>query len=237
MNAVLVLILVSILVSTGIAQVFIPKVAKAAPHRSLGHRVLVVAPATGPSPRTLRAAERLARSAGGVVDVVIPHGDPAPTEAALRALEREVYRSGFDGEVTVGIGRDAADSVGIEARRRHASIVVVDPAAGIEHPLVAEIAAQLRVPLVVLHGGGIGRMLHVRLVGNGAVDGTDAAAELAQRLSRGDLRHVDGPDGAEPGALTIVRARSADDLARTPTGHENSLLAWVIEPDAATATR
>src|SRR4051794_30612803 len=90
-NAVLVLILVSIVVAALLAQKVVEWVpARAAHTPALGERVLVVTRSSGPSDAAVRAAALLARPDGGHGDVVIvlTESEPRLDPAMLRRIEK-----------------------------------------------------------------------------------------------------------------------------------------------------
>src|SRR4051794_18538893 len=143
-NAVLVLILVSIVMSALLAQKvvdWVPKQAEEKPR--LGARVLVVTAADGPSDVAVRTATLLARPDGGHGDVVVIRaaGD-APT--SLRGVEQRVFRQGFDGRVRTTVD-DLAQVVAAALLTGDSSVVVVDdPTFDV---------APGRIPVLVVQGG------------------------------------------------------------------------------------
>jgi Kef-type K+ transport system membrane component KefB len=173
-NAVLVLILVSIVLSALLAERVIrwlPSSRGAKPR--LGRRILVVAPAAGPSDQAVRAATLLARPDGGHSDVLITRteAEAAWDPAQLRDVEKRIFRHGFDGEVRTEVD-EVGDAVAKALRRGHPSLVIVDD------PTFD--AAPGPVPVLVVDG-----IAHdpegVRLIVGDDPDGT--AAEIARRLA------------------------------------------------------
>jgi hypothetical protein len=167
-NAVLVLILVSIVVAALLAEQVVASVpVRPADRPPLGENVLVVTASTGPSDAAIRAATLLVRPDGGHSDLLIARADDEP-RPELRAVERRLYRHGFDGHVHM-----ALDSLPVAVTKAMLSaerslVVVDDPTFD---------AAPGSVPLVVLHDGEA-RVI----VGGGA--GIDVATEVARRLAR-----------------------------------------------------
>src|SRR5436190_12302797 len=105
-NAVLVLILVSIVVAAVLAEQVVVWVPKGAAHKPpLGERVLVVTASTGPSDAAMRAAALLARPDGGHGDVVIvlTESEPRLDPAMLRRIEKRVSGHGFDGRIRMAV--------------------------------------------------------------------------------------------------------------------------------------
>jgi Kef-type K+ transport system membrane component KefB len=168
-NAVLVLILVSIVLSALLTErvvKWLPAVVGRA-HR-LGSRVLVVAPVAGPSDAAVRAATLLARPDGGHTDLVIARGVGAgPPD--VRAIESRIARHGFEGHVHVEAD-DLTTVVAKAVRAADHSLVIVDD------PAFA--AAVEPVPLLVVDDGSVV-----------VPDGADA--EVTRRLERG---HVAVPE-------------------------------------------
>src|SRR5206468_306808 len=127
-NAVLVLILVSIVVSAVLADRVVrwmPERVAEAPR--LGEHVIVVTPSHGPSEAAVRAATLIVRPDGGHSNVVIARtpAEPPLGTLAVRGVERRVFRQGFDGEVLTDV--DAlADVVAKAVLREEPSLVIVD---------------------------------------------------------------------------------------------------------------
>jgi Kef-type K+ transport system membrane component KefB len=184
-NAVLVLILVSICASAMLTQRVVKWVPADIGRRPpLGSKVLVVTGAEGPSDAAVRAATLLARADGGHSDVLITrlHGEAPPD---LRALEKRIFRHGFDGSVRTGV-TTLGDAVAHAILADAPSLVVVDDA--------TFDAAPGQVPLLVLDGVKTGPDA-VRLI----AEGDEQAAvgdEVARRLAKGEqrARFRRGPD-------------------------------------------
>jgi len=173
-NAVLVLILVSIVVAALIAQ----RVVAALPaHVSLrpplGGKVLVVTSSTGPSDAAVRAATLITRPDGGHSDVLITRtaSEPRPDPTVLRALEKRIFSHGFDGHVRTEVGH-LPDAVRHAQLAAEASLVIVDDAGFDASPGV--------VPLLVLDNGA------PQIVADD--DSNGVAAEIERRLARGEAK-------------------------------------------------
>jgi Kef-type K+ transport system membrane component KefB len=174
-NAVLVLILVSILVSALLAQ----KVVAWLPVRvvsrpPLGSRVLVVTASGGPSDAAIRVATLLARPDGGHSDVLIVRTEIEPPldPLVLRALEKRIFRHGFDGNVRTGV-HTLREAVVQSMLASEPSLVIVDDPRFDAPPR--------RVPVLVLTGESAGPDA-VRLIAAG--DGTNGLNdEIARRLA------------------------------------------------------
>jgi Kef-type K+ transport system membrane component KefB len=194
-NAVLVLILVSIVASALLAdRVASWMPALPARGRPLGHKVVVVTGATGPSEAAMRAATLVARPDGGHSDLLITRTqlDPSPEPGALRALEKRIFRHGFDGTVRTEI--DALPNAVTKAivNGQPSLVIVDDPAFE---------AAPAATPVLVIEGdGGDPRALRVIAEGDGV------EAEIARRLGRGERRSTDG--ARAPGVRRARRVRS-----------------------------
>jgi Kef-type K+ transport system membrane component KefB len=173
-NAVLVLILVSIVVGALLAQRVIGWV-PAQPHERppLAENVLVVTPSACPSDAAVRTATLLARPDGGHSNVLITRkeSEPAPDRAALRGIEKRIFSQGFDGHVRTVVD-ELPDAVAKAMLAAETSLVVVDD------PTFD--AAPGTIPVVVVGGNG---STAVRVIVNG--DG-GVAAEVERRLARGE---------------------------------------------------
>jgi Kef-type K+ transport system membrane component KefB len=177
-NAVLVLILVSIVVAAVLAQRVVASFpVRTTAKRPLGSKVLVVTSATGPSDAAIRLATLLSRPDGGHSDVLITHteDEPAPDTATLRAIEKRIFRHGFDGHVRTGVST-LVDAVTRSTQAAESSLLIVDD------PFYN--GAPSGVPMVVLLGSTIASSDAVRIVVDGdASDGVED--EIARRLARG----------------------------------------------------
>src|SRR4051812_44417201 len=172
-NAVLVLILVSIVVGALLAQRVIAWV-PAQPHENppLAENVLVVTPSACPSDLAVRTAALLVRPDGGHSDVLITRrdGEPRPDRAALRVIEKQIFRQGFDGHV-----RTAVDELPVAVAKAllaaETSLIVVDD------PLFEMSPGS--IPVVVVGETGSGG---VRVIANGD-NGADVTEEVERRLA------------------------------------------------------
>src|SRR4051794_41144480 len=170
-NAVLVLIFVSILVSALLAEkvvTWVPAQDRKAP---LGSRLVVVTDSHGPSDEAVRVAMLLARPYGGHSDLVIAGTEtlPLPDAAGLRAGEHPVFSRGFEGGVRTAID-ELGDAVTKAALSATSSAVLVDD------PTFE--AAPTRLPLLVLDGVSVVRVIAA------PEESDEVAAEVARRLGR-----------------------------------------------------
>jgi hypothetical protein len=175
-NAVLVLILVSIAVAALLAEKVIAWVPGGAMRkRPLGSRVVVVSPSTGPTDAAVRVATMLARPDGGQSDVVITGTETElpPDPSVVRRVEQRLFRHGFDGHLRTEINSlpDAVTKTALTARP--SLLVVDDPDFDV---------APGRVPVLVVHGATAAPDA-VRLIADG--DGTEGIdAEITRKLSK-----------------------------------------------------
>jgi Kef-type K+ transport system membrane component KefB len=179
-NAVLVLILVSIVLSALLAERVIEWLPSRVVHRPpLGGKVLVVTTSTGPSDAAVRVATLLARPDGGHSEVMITRTptDPAPDRSALRAVEKRIFRHGFDGHVRTDVVQ-LDDAVAKAILTTEPSLVIVDEPSFDASPA--------HVPVLVVHGVTPSPRA-VRLIA-AADDKNGVAAEVARRLARADSK-------------------------------------------------
>jgi hypothetical protein len=193
-NAVLVLIIVSIVLAALMAQRVVNWLpARAIGRRPLGQKVLVVTRSTEPSDAAVRAATLLSRPDGGHGGVLIARSksESFPDAAALRDLERRLYRHGFDGHVRAEV-KELPDAVAEAELTQNPSFVVVDDARFDVPPG--------SVPVLVILGGSLGAD-GTRLVVP-AQNGDGVRLEVARRLARSgstsfSLRRTFLPGGAK----------------------------------------
>lgn len=231
-NAVLVLILVSIVMSTALTPPFVRGVeVPAAAEPELGERVVLAVHAAEPSRTATQIAARLARRDGGVVDTVLVRhsGEGRVDRGPVDALSDLATREGFDGEVHVAIDRSSAQAVVRAANDLGASLVVVDgDLDGDDGPLGAThwdetLASTIPVPLVLVSSGGDGirRVLLPRADPDQVEPAAAFVQALAQFLARGDVAELDdGPDwaaGLRPGDVVVMAVASVDLVVGLPT--------------------
>jgi Kef-type K+ transport system membrane component KefB len=207
-NAVLVLILVSIVTSTLVVpvaarRVEVPEAAEA----GLGEQVLLAVHHENPSPVATQLAVRLARLDNGVVQtLLIRHaGKTKVDRRAVAALSSLAIKEGFDGEVHIAVDRSTAHAVVHGSADLGASIVIVetDLDTGFTPLGVGNweeaIASTLPVPLVLVNGGGtdIKRVVIAPQGADGANAGSAAqtfVSRLAGMVGRGDVVELDHDD-------------------------------------------
>jgi Kef-type K+ transport system membrane component KefB len=199
-NAVLVLILVSIVVAALLAQkviVWVPAHVGGRP--PLGSKVLVVTASAGPSDEAVRTATRLARPDGGQSDILITRtqSEAPPGAVALRALEKRIFRHGFDGRVRTAVNT-LRDAVTQEVLAADPSLVIVDDPSFDASPG--------RVPVLVLGDPSQGPGT-ARLIADGETDGV--AGEIERRLARGARRNREVASTLRARAVRRARAGSS----------------------------
>ena len=162
-NAVLVLILVSIVMSTALTPPFVRAVeVPDAADPELGERVVLAVHDAQPSRAATQLAGRLARRDGGVVETLLVRhsGDGRVDRGPLDRLSDLATKEGFDGEVHVAVDRSTAHAVVHAANDLGASIVVVDTdLEGDDGPRgVARwqeaVASTIPAPLILVSAGG-----------------------------------------------------------------------------------
>jgi Kef-type K+ transport system membrane component KefB len=215
-NAVLVLIAASLLLSATITPIFARRLARSdVAAGRVGRRVMLVIPPDGSLRRAVaQLAARLAASDDGIVIPVIVsqqahHGD----EHAEKELEATLVLLGIDREIVGWVDRDTVDGVRHAAHAHRCTAVVIDDVDGAIHDQFG--LTTVGVPVLF-----VGRLNDRSALA--AVDGQPLLVDLANRVARatGDLDHEDAdlivqPAGtAEPDVgdrpVGFVRVLSAD---------------------------
>jgi Kef-type K+ transport system membrane component KefB/nucleotide-binding universal stress UspA family protein len=229
-NAVMLLIVVSLLVSSLTAAKFGPRIPKPPQDTTrLGRSVLLHVVDTR-CRELASVAARLARSDAGVVHptIVVPTGDTAPDEETLEGIEDQIARLGIDVEVDVRFDSNHTRGV-VNAASGHRSSLIVAPA-GTDAWLptlfgspLHELVAAASVPVVVVRPGGPETWTRVVLaLGPAQARRPGAATELgldvALRLAASGLR-------------LVVVAPELDGIGRLIGGHAE------VGPEMIEATR
>ena len=117
-NAVLVLIVVSIVSAALLAERVVGWLPQGARKRRLGAKIVVV---------TVRVATLVSRPDGGHSDVLITRaeGDLPPDTGAVRVLEKRIFRHGFDGHVRLEVA-ELGEAVRNAMLTHGTSLVIVD---------------------------------------------------------------------------------------------------------------
>jgi Kef-type K+ transport system membrane component KefB len=199
-NAVMLLIVVSLLVSSVVVGRSGPRVPRAPVDRSrLGRSIVFPASPDDIGPLASVAA-RLARADVGVLHptVVVADGDRPPDDDVLEEIEAECTALGVDVDVTVRYDRTATDGVVHAAAGQQASLVVASspPETWLPTPIgspLHELVAAVESPVVVVRpGAGYGKPTRVVLVLAAAHlrnpgSATLLAASVAERLAKTDV--------------------------------------------------
>jgi hypothetical protein len=130
-NAVMIVIVVTMIIASASAQVFGRRLPKPPIDTSrLGRSVVLQIDDAAEVPALLGLVRRLADRDGGVVRpiLVVPDGAPQPDEAQLQALHHAIDSTGTDAELTVVHDASVNDGVLHTAQATKASLIVV-PAA------------------------------------------------------------------------------------------------------------
>jgi Kef-type K+ transport system membrane component KefB len=181
-NAVLVLIAVSLVLSATIAPIFAKRLAISAPNAGrIGRRVLLVMAAHSTLRRGVaELAQRLARSDDGiVVPVVVAAEHDAPDESSWRQIETVLVLLGIDRPIEVFV--DGSPSAGVRhaARSFRCTAVVVDDPDGTIHDQFKAVTVQEPVLFV---GPLTGNRLSGATV-NGGEENDPMLRDLASRLA------------------------------------------------------
>ncbi|MFT3863071.1 MAG: cation:proton antiporter [Solirubrobacterales bacterium] len=231
-NAVLVLILASIVVGTILVERAVPTVpTPAGALERLGSRVLVVLTDPAQAPLAFRIAARVAAAEGGIVRGVLaaPRGSAEAAAAHLAALQAAGYAVGVDAEPRVLVHDSLPESVVNLATESHASLVVLGqsraPGASAFATTGEAVAAALAAPVALLIGE-TATIREVDVVREGAVaaggpfDADGVAVDIARRVGGtaveiGDL-DPEVVNVLRPGQLRVMPMNSWQLLAGAP---------------------
>jgi Kef-type K+ transport system membrane component KefB len=245
-NAVLVLILVSIVTSTLLVPVIVRRVeVPEAAELRLGERVLLAVDNEQPSPAATQLAARLARPDGGVVHTLLVRhrSNGAVDRRAMAALSTVAVKEGFEGGIHVSVDRSTAHAVVHGSTDLDASIVVVDIDLDTGDSPIAisnweeAIAATLTVPLVLVKGGGADiKRVVLAPDGTNAVGVTAAnfVAKLARIVGHGEVdqldhTYTDWVTHLLPGDVAFVAVPTFELVMGIPTPPPGAALAVIAE--------
>jgi Kef-type K+ transport system membrane component KefB len=221
-NAVLVVILLSVLASTIVGA----RASERLPAREhgaqpLGTRVVVGVGDPEPAGGALSIAVRIARADGGVVHpvLVVPESAPIAAKAVRERFGQAVAAAGADGLPSTIVDRSVLHGALRAAAAVQATLVLVaEPAAvdpsQIEDTVDEQTGAQSHTTPVAVVRGNVDRLGIVRtLLGGEDDDAPSVAAEMARRVAGGpaDRLNDDDPDWSAllaPGDVTFVSARA-----------------------------
>ncbi len=135
-NAVLVVILLSVVIASTLAPRFAALVEPVEEERAAGAHVMVLLHGTTPSVPLVRLAGQLAEPDGGRVSCawIVPDGEHRPTSEAEAQIERELSKAGFDVHLHVRVDDSIADGLEHTAESEHATLLVVPASAGVTLP-------------------------------------------------------------------------------------------------------
>jgi Na+:H+ antiporter len=225
-NAVLVLILVSVVVSTLLAERLKSRVAKPPPRvRALGEHVLVVVADTSGAPLGLRLARAVADSEAGVVDVLLLSGPETDHDHHAEGIERLhalCRRLGIDADPAVRVTDHFGRAAILAANDRDASLVIA-VGDGEESRWAEAVSLGAYAPVAIVRGSLDRPLRTLRVVPPPEHDGVAAglAAAVPDR-ALSDAPH-DGQtivDGLREGDVAIAAVDGWDRLEnlRPPAG-------------------
>jgi Kef-type K+ transport system membrane component KefB len=217
-NAVMLLIAVSLIVASAAATFFGARVPRPSVDASrLARSVLVDVDPAEPAERAVGLAARLARIDGGVIRPVVVVGDGAarPGPAELERLEAVVGRTGFDADVDVRHDRSKPDGILHAQASYDSSLVVLTATADNWLPTLSgsshHLARSLDVPVAFVRPGSTRATRVVLALGPNQArrprTSARLAVEVAARLQRSGLPVVVVMGGlVEPGLLDPLGA-------------------------------
>jgi Kef-type K+ transport system membrane component KefB len=217
-NAVMLLIAVSLIVASAAATFFGARVPRPSVDASrLARSVLVDVDPAEPAERAVGLAARLARIDGGVIRPVVVVGDGAarPVPAELERLEAVVGRTGFDADVDVRHDRSKPDGILHAQASYDSSLVVLTATADNWLPTLSgsshHLARSLDVPVAFVRPGSTRATRVVLALGPNQArrprTSARLAVEVAARLQRSGLPVVVVMGGlVEPGLLDPLGA-------------------------------
>jgi len=224
-NAVLVLILLSVLASTFTAIYACKRVSVAGlGPRSLGTRVVVGVGDPDRARGALTIARRIAHADGGVVHpvLVVPESAPFAPAAARERLARVVAAAGVDGLPTTIVDRSVLHGALRAAAAQEATLVLVSESSEVDfvevsEPQLTHTTATHPPPVAIVHGNAerLGAV-HTLLEDDG--EAPSVGSEMARRVAGGAATPLDesNPDwhaSLAPGDVTFVSSRIGEALA------------------------
>ncbi len=249
-NAVLVVIFVSVLASTIVGDRASKRVGVPEGPSPLGTRVVVGVGDIDAATGALTVARRIARADGGVVHpvLVVPESAPFAPRSALARLREIVSAVGIDGQLMTIVDRSVLHGALRVGRSQEATLVLVaepsEPGERVEQaPHAASPAGGPPPPPVALVRGNAERLGVVRT----RVDADDADApvllgELARRVAGGPAQQL-GEDHAEwaqllaPGDVTFVSGELGETLGKLPDSADRLIVSavpeWLIREESA----
>lgn len=236
-NAVLVLILVTMIGSPIAATIFARKVPTPDDRdEPLGARVLVAVEHAQPDLGLLRLAGRIADADAGVVYPILisKDGDPAHERGTLAALAKQAADAGLDSEPTLVVDRSLAHAVLHAAAARRATLVLVeDRAVPVTTPFGTweeAVASAAPAPVVLVRGGGSMRQVRVAATPNAPESARDLAADLARRLGGADESAAGASQEPAEGDVLIVPTSGWELLDEAEEPAEGAVIMIVPPP-------
>jgi Kef-type K+ transport system membrane component KefB len=222
-NAVLVLIFVSVVLATLTAERYkVRLTVPPAASRAIGEHVLVAVADLEPAPVALRLARAVAEREAGIVDVLLVQsmeGDAGERRDRLDELGALCRRLGIDADPEVRVTDHFARTVLLAASDRNASMVMaVDGEEGRDRQgsWADIVALTVPAPMTVVRGKLDRPLRMVRMVAPEPGKGPAAAlaAELVAAVPREATRMgADGIAGLEPGDVAIAPVGNWEELA------------------------
>jgi len=243
-NAVLVLILVSIVAATLIVERVKTEVpVPMSGHQGLGNRVLVALEEPGQAQAAFAIGASIAARDGGIVRGLLASlpAEKRVREASLKDLRRVGFAIGVDVDPTLMVGSSFAEGVVNAAAQLEPSFVIVGQRGGTDPAFGGpgeSIAASIPSPVAIMIGEAA-RIRQVLLVhahessNDDPYDSVGISAELASRVGGKSVTVVSPGLAADltPGQLCIAPAPSLDALASSDPPSGAALLV-VLEPPA-----
>ncbi len=231
-NAVLVLILVSVVVATVLAERTAPRIQRPeAGRRTLGQHVLVAVEDPSSSALAVAIAARLARREGGLVRALLVRrrSDPRAEAHELAILAQQGYSEGIDNDPRVVVDRSLADAVVNVATAEDASLVIAVESIDQDRPVLGRwteaVAGGAPAPVVVVRGtASLDDGVSVEADGGGAA--AEIATQIAEALrARGDLK-----PGEAAVTISPVASWEAFDQRAPAAGHALLLIPEPLVP-------
>ncbi len=213
-NAVLVLILVSIVVGTLLVERSVPIVPTPdGALARLGARVLVVLTHPDQAPLAFNIAARVAAAEGGVVRGLLatPRADAEAAGRRLATLEAAGYAAGVDAEPRLLVHDSLPAGVVNLATESHASLVILGqphtPGASAFASAGEAVAAGLAVPVALLVGAAesireVDVVREAEVASGGSFDADGVAVDIARRVGGTEVEVGD----LDPEAVAVLRA-------------------------------
>ena len=252
-NAVLVLILVSILAATLLVEHVKTGVpAPQVPAEHLGKRVLVALEEPHQAEIAFAIGASVAAPDGGVVRGFLncPPNDKQAREAALSQLGRVGFAAGLDTNPSLLVHNSFAEGIVNAVAAQDPSFVLVGQESALDAPVLGTfgeaVAASIAAPVAIVIGKA-SKIREVVLIGtdlsNGAGEKRNAhwlAAELARRIAGKNVTLRPDDDSTsfselEPGQLCIAPATSREVMAASEPAPGSAVM-MALDPPYADAT-